>query len=289
MNRLEHLDSINTFESFKGTLPPKAEYPCLLEGELSVRAALEGAYRTVALVLVDEHKKEKRDRKTIAFLAYLKKTGVPFTIAPREHIDRLVLEHDPSHAGHTHGGLVALASERRYPAVEELLGDAAPGDYWVCLDGVEDPFNFGYSIRAFYAMGCKGILLPGRNWETAAAVMARASAGASERIPMAFLPSDDEKTVELFEKNGVHIVCSALAKRSIPLYAFAPEAPFVLFIGGEKRGISPLFMEKAQTVVHIPYARENVRYSLPTNSVSAMFAAHLGALRLQKPEKPRLS
>lgn len=289
MDRLEHLDGIKTFEGFEATLPPKVEYPCLLEGELSVRAALEGACRAVALVLVDEHKKEKRDRKTIAFLAYLKKNGVSFITAPRAYIDHLVQEHDPTHAGHTHGGIVALASERRYPAAEEMLCGAVPGDYWVCLDGVEDPFNFGYSIRAFYAMGCKGILLPGRNWETAAAVMARASAGASERIPMAFLPSDDEKTAELFEKNGIHIVCSALAKHSIPLYAFAPEAPFVLFIGGEKRGISPLFMEKAHTVVHIPYVREEVRYSLPTNVVSAMFAAHLSALRLQEPGIPRLS
>lgn len=259
--------------------PSKKAFPCLLEGELSVRAALEGAYRKTALVLVDQNKKEKRDRKTIAFLAYLKKNGIPFALERREVIDRLVEEYDGAHAGHTHGGVVAFASERSYLSAREMLNGAGAGDYFVCLDGVEDPFNFGYSVRALYAMGCKGFLLPERNWSSASSVVARASAGASESVPMAILPREDEETVALFEECGVRIVCSALATRSIPLYDFSPDAPFVLFVGGEKRGISPLFMEKAHTVVHIPYVREDVRYSLPTASVCAMFAAHMGALR----------
>ncbi len=266
--------------------PSKEECPCLLEGELSVRASLEGGYRTTALVLVDQNKKEKRDRKTIAFLAYLKKNGVPFALERREVIDRIVEEYAGAHAGHTHGGVAAFASERRYVSAAELLGDAKKGDYFVCPDGVEDPFNFGYSVRALYAMGCKGFLLPERNWSSAAAVVARASAGASESVPMALLPRKDEEAVALFREAGIRIVCSALANRSIPLYDFTPDEPFVLFVGGEKRGISPLFMEKAHTVVHIPYARDGVRYSLPTASVCAMFAAHMGrqALRAHKTE-----
>ena len=80
---------------------------------------------------------------------------------------------------------------------------------------------------------------------------------------------------QLLRENGVDIVCSALAKDSEPLGTFSPVSPFVLFIGGEKRGISPCFMEAADKIVHIPYMRENVRYSLPTATVCAMFAERL--------------
>ena len=117
-------------------------------------------------------------------------------------------------------------------------------------------------------------MLPKRDWTSAAGVLARASAGASERCDMAILPEDGQ-TVEEIRSHGVKIVCSALAKNSQPLAAFSPRAPFVLFIGGEKRGISPYFMEAADAIVHIPYVRQEVRYSLPTATVCAMFAEKL--------------
>ena len=231
------------------------EYPCLLEGEISVRAALEGGKRKIGAVIVDRNKKEKRDRKIIALLSHLKKNNVPTILAPREEIDALVAERSGEKAGHTHGGVAALASERTYDDIKDLLSGAQNGDYFVCLDGVEDPFNFGYAVRVLYAMGCKGFLLPARNWSAAAGITARASAGATELCRMAYMP-EDEQTVRLLRENGVDIVCSALAKDSEPLGTFSPVSPFVLFIGGEKRGISPCFMEAADKIVHISYMRE---------------------------------
>ncbi len=246
----------------------------LLEGELSVRAALEGKKRVIKTVFVDKYKKEKRDRKILALLSCLKQNHVPTVLAEREKIDALVHEYAGEHAGHTHGGVIAFASERTCSTLSELLETAGDGDYFVCLDGIEDPFNLGYAVRVLYAMGCKGFLLPKRDWTSAAGVLARASAGASERCDMAILPEDGQ-TVEEIRSHGVKIVCSALAKNSQPLAAFSPRAPFVLFIGGEKRGISPCFMEAADAIVHIPYVREEVRYSLPTATVCAMFAEKL--------------
>ena len=177
-------------------------------------------------------------------------------------------------SGHTHGGVIAFVSERSYGDLQDLLANARHGDYFVCLDGIEDPFNFGYAVRVLYAMGCKGFLLPKRNWSGAAGITARASAGATELCEMAYLP-EDEQAVRIFRENGVEIVCSALAGNSEPLNTFSPKKPFVLFIGGEKRGISPCFMEAADKIVHIPYVRSAVRYSLPTATVCAMFAARL--------------
>ena len=119
----------------------------LLEGELSVRAALEGKKRVIKTVFVDTYKKEKRDRKILALLSCLKQNHVPTVLAEREKIDALVREYAGEHAGHTHGGVIAFASERTYSTLSELLETAGDGDYFVCLDGIEDPFNFGYAVR----------------------------------------------------------------------------------------------------------------------------------------------
>lgn len=107
----------------------------LLEGELSVRAAVEGKKRVIKTVFVDKNKKEKRDRKLLALLAYLKQNQIPTVLAEREKIDALVRESAGEHAGHTHGGVIAFASERTYSTLSELLETVRDGDYFVCLDG----------------------------------------------------------------------------------------------------------------------------------------------------------
>ena len=79
----------------------------------------------------------------------------------------------------------------------------------------------------------------------------------------------------MIKEAKIDIVCSALSHDSVEIYDFAPEKPFVLFIGGEKRGISKEFMENADKIVHIPYARTDVKYSLTAASVCSAYAIHL--------------
>ena len=111
---------------------------------------------------------------------------------------------------------------------------------------------------------------------TSCNVVAKASAGASELCSMA-ISCDDMETAKLCKESGVEIVCSALSSTSIPLYEFKLDKPCVLFIGGEKRGISKTFMEQSSKVVHIPYSNENAKYSLPTASCAAIFGSYLAS------------
>lgn len=247
--------------------------PCLLEGIISVKAAIEGQKRKIEKIYIDLGKRKQRDRKIMSFVSYLKAAGADFEFLPREDIDRMASEFKGS--GNTHGGVIAFAGERKFETVAELLDGATKGDYFVYLDGVEDPYNFGYSVRTLYAMGVNGFILPKHNMMSVPGAVARASAGASELCRMAVADEDDGVTADIIHNSGAGIVCSALAQDSVSLYEFEPKNPFVLFIGGEKRGISKDFMEKADGKVHIPYVNEKVRYSLPAASVCAMYASEL--------------
>lgn len=242
-----------------------------LEGIVSIESAVKAKKRIIDIVYADIEKAEKRDRKTVRFLSYLKSEGIRYELCKREFIDSLC-------EGTSHGGFAAAVQERSFSGIEYLLGSLSKNNYLVMLDGVEDPFNFGYSIRNLFAFGCKGFIIPQRNWMSSANVVAKSSAGASELCEMAIAPNDDELVILLKEKN-IDIVCSALSSTSISLFDFKPKNPFVLFIGGEKRGISKTIIENADKVVHIPYSNENAKYSLPTASCAAIFGSYLASIK----------
>jgi len=242
-----------------------------LEGIISIESALSSGKREILKVYADKEKVEKRDRKATRFMSLLKKANIPFELCERAYIDSLA-------DGTSHGGFIAKVSERSYADIDTLLSSLSKGEYLVMLDGVEDPFNFGYSIRNLFAFGCRGFIIPERNWMSAANIVAKSSAGASEMCEMAISYSDDA-LAELLKKRNINIVCSALSSVSVPLFEFKPEKPFVLFIGGEKRGISKTFMENADEVVHIPYSNKCAKYSLPTASCAAIFGSYISSIK----------
>ncbi len=245
---------------------------CFLEGIISIKAAITAKKRKIDIVYIDKDKVQKRDRKVVSFVAFLKANNIPFTYEKREEIDFLAGQNN---AGNTHGGVIAFVGQREYTDIEAFLKQLSlNGKYAVFLDGIEDPFNFGYCIRNFHAFGANGFIVPERNWLSAANIVARASAGASEYAEIC-TSSCDVKTLQLLRDNGIDIVCAAVSSNSVSLFNYKPEKPFVLFIGGEKRGISKEFFENADTVVHIPYANPDVSYSLPAVSASAIFGSFL--------------
>jgi 23S rRNA (guanosine2251-2'-O)-methyltransferase len=147
--------------------------------------------------------------------------------------------------------------------------DLSPRGFWVMLDGVEDPYNFGYSVRSLYAAGVDGILLPERNWMTAAGTVARSSAGTSEKIDIRIV-SSPEVSVSVFRSAGYRILAAEI-KNSESLYHTDLQLPLMFIIGGEKRGISGSLLELADIRVKIEYANE-FRASLSAASATTMFA-----------------
>ncbi len=247
----------------------------VLEGIISVRAAITAGSRSVEAVYVDSEKYKKRDRKITSFVAFLREHGIRPEFCERGVIDAFVKDSDEN-AGSTHGGVAAAVGERKYMTVSEVLEvTAEEKGFCVYLDGVEDPFNLGYAQRALYASGASGLILPLRDRRIGAGVLARSSAGASELMRTAqFSGSDNpERRLALIKEiksYGISVACAAVSQSSVSVFKYDAGFPMILFIGGEKRGISPEFMESADRIVHIPYASPDIRFSLPTATVAAI-------------------
>lgn len=252
---------------------------CILEGIISVEAAVKYRSREIFLCYVDASKVKKRDRRILSFIKLLKDNGIPAEICEREVIDAFVGQNNPD-ASSTHGGVVAVCGERRFTPLDTALNKTAQdGGFCVILDGVEDPFNFGYSLRNLYAAGVSAVIVPKRNWLSASGVCARASAGASEMCCISTLPEMDtaethKDFVKYLKKFGFFTVCAAKTAECESIFEFEPEFPCAIFIGGEKRGISPDFVKCADSVVCIPYFSD-ARFSLPTASTAAIFGFEL--------------
>ena len=143
------------------------------------------------------------------------------------------------------------------------------------IDGIEDPYNFGYSIRSLYAAGVDGIVLPPRNWMEFSSTVARSSAGTSELAKIGIMDSYD--AVKLFKDNGFEIICAGI-RDSVSLYEHSFNKPLLLVIGGEKRGISRKILDLADTTVRIEYGREFMG-SLPSASAVSVIAFEIARQR----------
>ncbi len=224
----------------------------LFEGMTSLRAvlyAMENGIgdRRLKRVIVDRDKVKSRARE-LAWLGH-KSREFGFTI---EHEDSAVI--DDMSVGNSHGGILFECTARSIPTVEEA-GDSVLSDngFWVMLEGIEDPYNFGYALRTLYSCGVDGVVLSPRNWMSAAGVVCRSSAGASEMLPL--LVSESGDPTELFKGHGYRIVCAGI-RDSVSSFDAELEKPLLLIVGGEKRGISRNLLDKADLIVRIDYGRE---------------------------------
>ena len=236
----------------------------VMEGMTSISALLAAREagvndRIIKEIYFDRAKKEKKAREFGFLAAKCEALGIPLSLVSAEEIEKLA-------TGNTHGGVVALCGERTLPAPTP---ENLPEKGFLCLlEGIEDPYNFGYAVRSLYAAGCDGILLGERNWLSAAGVVARASAGASEAMPM--YAGDIQAAIAAARARGYRVVCAGI-RDSVSYLDADLSLPLLLVVGGEKRGISAGILAEADAVVRIDYGR-SFRGSLSAASAATVLA-----------------
>ena len=228
--------------------------PIYLTGAIAVEAVLFSEAREVRRVWADRAM-DYRKLEPVRRAAKARR----LELEPR---DRAELDTLLGHA--KHGGVVAEVGPRRFVGLDDLLTYSGGERAWiVMLDGVEDPFNFGQSIRSLYAAGCHGVVLRPRNWAAPApdaavpgaeAVIARASAGTTELMPMAIVETPEEAAA-FYRQRGLTVIATADRAEAQSLRDVPLTDPMFLLVGGEKRGVKRSFLDQADRVLRVPYAR----------------------------------
>lgn len=215
----------------------------VLEGRAAVRGALLGEVRQIEEVLMT---REKVDRFTTWLQAEAERRGVRLRRVESSAIDPLA----PSRS---HGGIIAVAGERRYLPADQL--PERENRLVVMLDGIEDPYNLGFAVRTLWAAGVDGVVLRNRTWGPAEGTILRSSAGTFDLMPIATVDRPEDAAA-VFRRTGMRIAATARDRSSISLYDADLRGPTFLLIGGERRGVTRAFLDRSDLVIHIPYGRE---------------------------------
>ena len=194
---------------------------------------------------VDKLMVSSREGSMIKILALAKEQSVPVIMVEKAALDRIA-------AGRPHQGVVAYVSPYDYSEMEDVFALAKERNeapFLVLLDNLEDPHNLGAIMRTAECVGAHGILIPRRHACGLTEVVAKASAGAIEYMPVVKVTNMAQTIDELKEK-GIWVAACDMGGE--PYYKADLAGPVAVVIGSEGAGISKLVREKCDFVVSMP-------------------------------------
>jgi len=176
----------------------------------------------------------------------LEELGIPLQRVSRTELDQLA-------QGGTHQGIITRTrglEEVGIRELEELVIHRGKAFRGLVLDGVQDPRNLGACLRSADAAGADAVIVPKNRAARLTPVALKAATGAAETVRMVRV-SNLAATLHWLKEAGVWVVGAAAdARRSV--YDSRLEAPVVLVIGGEGRGLRRLTRELCDELVSIP-------------------------------------
>ena len=158
----------------------------------------------------------------------------------------------------SHQGVVAMAAEKEYCTVEDILRIAeerGEKPFVVIADGITDPHNLGAVIRCAEGCGAHGLIIPKRRAVGLTPVVTKASCGAIEHLAIAKV-SNLAATIDQLQERGLWVFAAEAGGSAY--YETDFHCPTALVLGSEGDGVSHLIKEKSDYIVSIPmYGKVN--------------------------------
>ena len=170
-----------------------------------------------------------------------------------------------------HQGVLLEVEDRRWSDLTEILARAqarAHDPFVLVLEHLQDPVNLGALLRSAEAAGIDGVVFPERGAAPLSPSAVKASAGASEHLLLARVPSLGETLHEL-KQAGLRLV-AADQDAEAPVWEADLSGPIALVVGSEGSGVSGAAKRRCDLLVRFPMA----------GRVASLNAATAGALLL---------
>lgn len=254
----------------RGAPPERAEHEHLVPGPRAVAELLAHAPARVEALWLDA-RREGSELHAMAVAA-----GVEVTVMDGRALLRRAPDLDCQ-------GVLARARPPAFVDLEDLLDaveaadatEGAPRRVLVALDGVQDPQNLGAIIRTCEFFGVMGLVWPRDRAATVTAAVVRASAGASERLPLGRVVNL-ARALETCKDRGLWVL-GTVADEGEPLPRLVAEDrvpdPLVVVMGAEHGGLRRLTRARCDLLATIPG-----RGGVASLNVSAAMAATLALL-----------
>lgn len=208
-----------------------------IEGKNQVWQALNGGL-TINKIMVDVNYSKRKD--DIVSLA--RKQHIRVDFVPKQALDR---KSTTSH----HQGYIADAIEFEYTPLEELISSAGEQPFFVLLDGIEDPHNFGAIIRSCECAGVDGIIIPKNRACQVNDTVVRTSTGAISNMKITQVVNLKE-AIDALKDRGVFVFAAETGGEDI--YSKNLNIPIAVIIGSEGDGIKKTIKERCDGVLTLP-------------------------------------
>jgi 23S rRNA (guanosine2251-2'-O)-methyltransferase len=192
--------------------------------------------------------------------------GVPIRRVPRHKVEELA-------RGGVHQGVVARVGPYPYSGLEEILAATVP--VVVVLDGVTDPRNLGAVLRVADGAGASGVVVPKDRAVGVTPAAVKASAGASEHVPVA-RETNLRRVLERMKEAGVWAY-AAEGGTETSYTDLDLSGPIAFVLGSEGRGVRRLVREGCDGVASVP-----MRGAVSSLNVSVAAAVLLFEARRQR-------
>ena len=214
----------------------------LLEGRNALQEALRSG-RTIDKVWVAAG---DTDRNLARLTSEAKEQGAVVIPVDRRKLDNMSITH-------AHQGVIALAAARPYATLDDIFALAesrGEAPLIVVCDELSDPHNLGAIIRSAECAGAHGVVIPKRRSAGLTPVVAKASAGAIEYMPVARVSNISSALKEL-QARGVWVYGTA-ADGTQELFDANFQGPTAIVIGNEGDGMGRLVRQTCDVLVRIP-------------------------------------
>ena len=243
----------------------------VLYGIHSVTEALRSRAQRIDHVAIA---RERHDAKLQRIIDDCRASGISVRFVPRPQLDRTA--RTPNHQG-----VIAVTTAKDYSDLESLLHHKrGRHSFIVVLDGVQDPQNLGAIIRTAEAAGADGVVIPERRAVGVTGAVAKASAGASEYLPVARVTNIARTLEELKSANVWTVGLDERAPQSYEQLDYNMDCAIVL--GAEGSGLHDLVRKKCDFLVSLPMLGK-----VPSLNVSVAAGIVLYEVVRQRNSKPR--
>ncbi len=240
-NTRKDVNKINNRRAYSRPESLEEKNECIISGRNAVKELLSTG-RDIEKIYVQSGEREGSVNLLIGIASERK---IPIVECDRAKLDAIS-------GGERHQGIVAMASERNYYSVDDILAYAeerGEKPFVILLDGVEDPHNLGAIIRSAECSGAHGVIIPKRRAVGLTPTVAKASAGAIEHMRVAKV-TNLAMTIDELKEKGLWIYGADMGGESY--YNTDMTGAACIVLGSEGFGISRLIKEKCDFIVSIP-------------------------------------
>lgn len=168
--------------------------------------------------------------------------AVPVKWVPKQKLDQMS-EHG------THQGVVLAITPYEYLSLDELLQKTKKESFYLILDNLEDPHNFGSILRTADASGVDGVIIPKHRAVGITPVVAKTSTGAVEHLPIARV-TNLAQAINQLKEQGFWIFGTDMA--GTDYRRWDAKGAVAMIIGNEGRGMSAGLKKEVDELLTIP-------------------------------------